>query len=65
MIFYVNSSSAASANALDGLPTHLVVWMHQNSVAGGASGSTTMVTVFVPVFVCCSCCLTVSSSLYA
>jgi hypothetical protein len=58
MIFYANSSSAASANALDGLPTHSIVWIHQIHVAGGASGSATMVVVFVPVFVCCGCCCT-------
>ncbi len=51
MIWYYNSSSTASANALDGSPAHSIVWIHQILVAGVTSSSLTMVAVFAAV--CC------------
>jgi hypothetical protein len=51
MLCYDNSSSAASANALDGSSAHSIVWNHQLHIAGFASDSTTMVAVFVAVVV--------------
>jgi hypothetical protein len=51
MIWYYNSSSTSSANALDGLLGHSIVLIHQIHVAGVASGSATMVAVFATV--CC------------
>ncbi len=51
MLYYDNQTSAASTNALDGSPMHSIAWKHQLHVAGRASNSTTMVTVFVAVVV--------------
>ncbi len=51
MIWYYNSSSTALANALDGSPARSIVWIHHILIAGVASGSATMVAVFVSV--CC------------
>jgi hypothetical protein len=51
MIWYHNSSSTASANALNELPVHVIVWIYQILVAGVASCSITMVAVFAAV--CC------------
>jgi hypothetical protein len=58
MVCYYNFSSAASANALDGLSAHSIIWIHHIHVAGGASGPATMVAV------CCGCCRTDSSLSY-
>jgi len=38
---------AASERACARTPTPRAAWVHQTHVAGGASGSTTMVMVFV------------------
>jgi len=54
MIFYYNSSSAASTNPSSGSPAHSVILIHQIHVAGGASRSATMVVVFAVVCVVCS-----------
>jgi hypothetical protein len=51
MLYYDNHSFATLPNALDGSPTHLIVRNNQLHVAGGVSGSATMVTVFVAVVV--------------
>ena len=48
-------------NALDRSSAHSIMWMHQLYVAGGASGSATMVAVFVLVLVCCGFASLVSS----
>jgi len=42
---------AASEHTCTSLPTPQAAWVHQIHAAGGASGSTTMVMVFVMLFV--------------
>jgi hypothetical protein len=51
--YYSNFLAAASANPLDGSPTHWIVQIHQIHAASRANGSPTMVGVFIALFVGC------------
>ncbi len=62
MVCYINSSSATSPNTMDGLPAHWIALIHQLHVAGEEGGLATMVTVFLPVLVCCGWLSHISSS---
>jgi hypothetical protein len=46
------------------LPTHQAVWIHQIHAVGGASGSITVVVVFVGCLCCCGMTHDVTSSSY-
>jgi hypothetical protein len=58
------SSRAASDKIRARPPARQAAWIHQIHAAGGASGSITMVVVFVGCLRCCGWTCDVTSSLY-
>ncbi len=53
MVCYVIFLSPTLPNTMDGSPARWIMWIHQHQlhVAGGVSGSATMVAVFLEVVV--------------
>ncbi len=62
--FYQNPSTAALERTCARLPTTQTVWIHRTQVAGGVSGSITMVVVFVGCLCCCGRTHDITSSSY-
>jgi hypothetical protein len=66
LIYFIelNLSTAALENICARPPATRTLWNHQIHAAGGASGSITMVVVFVGCLCCCGWTRDIASSLY-